>query len=260
MNRMTFVKYIIRILLHIQLNYNKLFRKGPFDSSGPKYLMQPESGAGGGLKQNLFKHHVKQFSESSCSVASVVSVVNAILDTEGRMKTEPETQQGILDKVRAGFWKERMSTGGHNGKRGLPLDVLGEVVLESMRVYGIEYEFAEVVEAREERNGQKARQTVLKERLVEFENDGRSILIAHFNQGILVPALQIPHISPVGGYNAETDMVTVLDVDYLQKKNYEVPFKRFYESISSDYNNLFRFYGYGAGGYVYIRLKENQNR
>ena len=80
------------------------------------------------------------------------------------------------------------------------------------------------------------------------------MLIAHFDQGAFVPELNIPHISPVGGYDDITDRVTVLDVDRYQSGPYSIPFERFYRGISKPYALPFRLLGLSNGGYVYIQL------
>jgi hypothetical protein len=59
----------------------------------------------------------------------------------------------------------------------------------------------------------------------------------------------------VGAYDAATGRVTVLDVDPDQEHPYEVTFNRFYQGLSTDYHHVFDAFGYGSGGYVYIRIE-----
>ena len=72
--------------------------------------------------------------------------------------------------------------------------------------------------------------------------------------GRYVRALNIPHISPVGSFDPKNMTVTVLDVDSSQENPYRVTFDTFYSGLSSDYGHIFRPFGYGSGGYVFIRL------
>ncbi|MDL2274869.1 phytochelatin synthase family protein [Desulfosarcina sp. OttesenSCG-928-G10] len=205
------------------------------------------------LKQALWKYHVKQFHLSSCSVASVVSCVNAITSLV-RLDFSPETQHGILDHVRTGHWKERMRPEGHQGRRGLPLALLGDVVKDSMDTYHLPVRAVEVVPFFKKNTSPALQKTLLKKRLMAFDQDGKGLLIAHFDQGRLVPTLNIPHISPVGGYDAKTGRVTMLDVDPYQPRPYTVNLDTFVEGLSSDYHYIFRPLGYTGGGYVYIEL------
>lgn len=232
----------------------RLTRTGPFGPGRARYV-DPDVPAGASpLKQALWETHVKQYHEASCSVASVVNIINAVHRYLGSPGAGSLTQAEILETVRAAFWKERMQPQGHNGHRGLPLPVLAEVVTESLRVYGIRYSCLDVVQASANPSAAKRLKRELRARLLEFETSGRCLILIHFNQGILVPEYQIPHISPVGGYDPAKDMVTLLDVDPDQTMPYEVGFDRFYESLANDYGWLFRLKGFGSGGYVYIRL------
>ena len=120
--------------------------------------------------------------------------------------------------------------------------------------YELPFQEIDVVQANQKSDEAEAVKEKLRARLIEYEIDGNALIIAHFNQGIYLKALQIPHISPVGGYDPETDMVTILDVDYLQKKHYQISFDRFYEGLANNYNRLFRAHGFDSGGYVYVKL------
>ena len=247
-------KYVIRVILYIQYSFYKLTGKGPFGKNQAVYINQVDISGSTLLKQAMVRHHVKQYHEASCSVASVVNVINAVSDVKKSLNGSPITQLQILDTVKEAHWKERMEPGGHNGKRGLPLSVLGDVVTGSFEAYDLPFEEIKVIKA--SRNGAVTEaKNELRARLLEYETTGNSLVIAHFNQGVYVKALQIPHISPVGGYNPETDMVTVLDVDFIQKKNYEITFDCFYEGLANNYNNMFKSFGFDRGGYIYVKLK-----
>jgi hypothetical protein len=132
--------------------------------------------------------------------------------------------------------------------------MLGDVVKSSLDAYNISYRSIETVQTVKDPDKTPRLKKQLIERLTEFDPAGRAVLIAHFNQGALVKALHIPHISPVGGFDPKTRTVTMLDVDFLQENPYRISFDRFYEGLSCDYNAMFRSFGYGSGGYVYIRL------
>ena len=204
------------------------------------------------LKQALWKNYVRQYHEASCSVASVATVVNTLREV---LRGEPSeiTQMDLLDKVPAGNWKKRMSPGGDNGKRGLPLALFGEVVEESLAAFEIPVAGVETVSLREG-SAREAMET-LKRWLHGFETQGDGLIIAHFDQGAFLPELNIPHISPVGGYDAETFRVTILDVDRFQPAPYSISFERFLRGVSRPYLFPFRLRGLKTGGYVHIRLR-----
>ena len=205
------------------------------------------------LKQALWRYHVKQFHASSCSVASVVACVNAIRALkEGSI--QPIGQADILERVTAGHWKARMSDEGYRGRRGLPLPLLGQVVKESLTVYGLKVRRVDTVQTPKDESPRSPVRSLLKRRLREFDRQGNGLIIAHFDQGAFVPTLNIPHISPVGAFDADAGRVTLLDVDPDQKRPYQVSFDTFYTGLSADYHHVLNAYGYGSGGYVYILL------
>lgn len=128
----------------------------------------------------------------------MVSVINALLDKDRTLNHGPITQQEILEKVRTAHWKERMGSNGYKGRRGLPLEVLGQVVKASLDAYEINYHALEIVQARGEKDLSLAIRATLLSRLKQFETQGNCLIIAHFDQGSFLQELNIPHISPVG--------------------------------------------------------------
>lgn len=242
---------IIHAYLYLPYAFNKLSRSGAFGPEGATYLDAPQPDGGNPLKAALARHHVKQFHESSCSVASVVSAINALRDVQA-LGGEVLTQHQILEAVRTAHWKERMSAGGYQGRRGLPLPVLAEVVASSLEVFALPHHTVETLQAAKNAREARERRRVLRQRLEAFETDGRCLVIAHFDQGAFVPTLNIPHISPVGAFDPATGDVVVLDVDPLQRRPYRVSFDRFYRGLASDYHHIFKPFGYGSGGCVVI--------
>jgi len=251
---MLVLKYIMRGYLYLRYFFHKTTRTGTFGPNQANIIFTPYKKTGNPLKDALFRHHVKQFHESSCSVASVVSVVNAILEKVHPPNLRPITQQEILEKVRTAHWKERMGTNGYKGRRGLPLEVLGQVVRASLDAYEISYNALEIVQTRGGKGASGPIRKALLSRLEQFETQGNCLIISHFDQGCFVKELNIPHISPVGGFNINTKKVTLLDVDPAQVHPYQISFDTFYKGISTHYNHVFKGFGYGRGGYIYIQI------
>ena len=251
---MNLLKWVIRPYLYIQFFVAKLLKTGGFKKNLAVYQKALYRNTGNFLKDGLFRHHVKQFHESSCSVASVVSIINVLLEKQGRAPKVPVTQKDLLETVKTAHWKERMSDNGYQGRRGLPLPVLGEVVKGSLGAFGIPYKSIEIVQvSTDPAKSEKLKQTLLS-RLEQFETIGDCLMIAHFDQGSVLPELHIPHISPVGGFDQASGKVTFLDVDPDQLYPYQVSFETFYSSLASNYNPIFRRFGYAEGGYVFIQV------
>jgi len=226
---------------------------GAFGPGGATYLQGPVRHDDQPLKAALSRHHVKQYHEASCSVASVVTAVNAIREVQGD-RSRPITQMDILQKVRTGYWKERMSSEGHNGRRGLPLPLLGEIVKSSLDIYGVAYKTIETVPGAQDAGLTERKRKELRDRLTDFESKGDGLIIAHFGQGAFVKTLNNPHISPVGGFDTQSGQVIILDVDPDQDKPYRIPFDTFCKGVFSSYNPVLQLFGYRSGGYVFIKL------
>lgn len=250
---MNLLRNLIRPYLYTRYGFHRLTGTGAFGGGRFRTVHTPAQPDWNPLKQAIWRHHVKQFHESSCSVASVVACINAIRSAENG-ETLPITQSDILDKVTTGHWKARMSEDGYRGRRGLPLPLLGQVVTDSIAAYQLKVRSVDVVQTPKRVSPSSPIRTTLKMRLLDFDRHGNGLIITHFDQGALVPTLNIPHISPVGAYDAVTDRVTMLDVDPEQEKPYEVDFDTFYKGLSCDYHHVFEAFGYGSGGYVYIQI------
>lgn len=248
---MNLLRNLIRPYLYTRYGLHRMTGTGAFRRDRVQYIHASAQPRWNPLKQAIWQFHVKQFHASSCSVASVVSCINAIRSVQNG-NTAPIGQADILDRVSTGHWKARMSDGGYRGRRGLPLPLLGQVVKDSIAAYGLRVRQVEVVQTPKEVPRHSPIRTHLRKRLREFDRQGKGLMITHFDQGSLVPTLNIPHISPVGAYDAAADRVTLLDVDPEQEMPYAVDFDTFYQGLSCDYHRVFEAFGYGSGGYVYI--------
>jgi hypothetical protein len=245
---------IIRSYLMLPYYFHRLTGTGGFAVGPGGLVREAPPAAGNALKQALWRYYVKQYHESSCSVAAVATVINALGEVI-RGEADNVTQMDLLDRVRAGNWKKRMSPEGDDGKHGMPFGLFGEVVKGSIDEFKIPVLSVEAVDLRKSPMTEREKKDLLLSRLKGFETMGNGVIIIHFDQGAYAPELNIPHISPVGGYDAATGRVTILDVDQTQSGPYSVSFDRFYRGISKPYPFPFRLGEMQNGGYVYIRLR-----
>jgi hypothetical protein len=250
---MNILRLIIRPLLFTAYGFHRVTGTGAFGSPGVRLVDSPLPADTNPLKQALWKHNVKQFHESSCSVASVAACINAIKEINGS-NSPPIDQQDILARVKTGNWRERLTGNGFRGRRGVPLPLLGEIVRESLAVFNVGVKRVDTVQAVRDPEAMDGIKQTLRQRLIGFEKEGNGLLIAHFDQGSFLRTLNIPHISPVGSYDLDKQEVTVLDVDPEVPQPYSVGFDTFYRGLSCSFGNIFSLFGYGSGGYVYIEL------
>ena len=219
----------------------KAGQDGPYPSSAP-------------IAKALIDHFITQFNTTACSVASVAMVLNAARAHLGLSHLPEFTQHQILNDVKAAHWKNRVSGAGHNGRRGLPVETLGKVVVSAFDHYGIPYRDIKTVPLLQKKSDLYLQRKKLYSRLNEFETLGDSLIIAHFNQGLFIKGLHLPHISPVGAFDIKRNQVLILDVDPHQVSPYWVSFDAFFEGLAWSYGRIMKLYGYGGGGYVWIRL------
>jgi len=249
----TLFRHVLRSLLRLRVLWLRTLKRGPHGEA-PHHLSPTELTA---LRdkddrfRRLLATRTPQVTESSCSAAAVACVLNAMGTGE---RPRVENQMDLLETIRAGRWKERLSPEGWKGRRGLPLEVLGEVVPAALAHHGI-HALTEVVPfyPEETLETRMARAGTLLDR---FANDPDLYLIVHFDQGAFLPVLTIPHISPVGRWNPETQTVLMLDVDPDQPTPYEVSLARFADGIASNYGGLLKPYGYNHGGLVVITAEK----
>ena len=251
---MHLLRNLIRPYLYARYGFHRMTGTGAFRGDRVRTVHSPARPQWNPLKQAIWRYHVKQFHDSSCSVASVVSCINAIRSLESN-DAHPISQTDILDRVTTGHWKERMSDGGYRGRRGLPLPLLGQVVKDSITAYDLKVRSVDIVQTPKHAPAKSPIRAKLKQRLHEFDRHGNGLIIAHFDQGSLVPTLNIPHISPVGAYDSATERVTMLDVDPEQCQPYQISFDAFYKGLSCDYHRVFESFGYGSGGYIHIHIR-----
>jgi hypothetical protein len=248
------VRHLIRTYLYLRYFFHKTLRSSAFGPGAVQYVPLTCPQQANPQKKALFRHHVKQFHSAACSAATLACMVNALAEVSGSAGNSMVTQQELLEKVRVGHWKERLSPTGYKGQRGLPLDLLGQVVSACLTTYAINHTCLEIVQAPWNNRRARSVQKILRTRLEQFETLGNGLVIAHFDQGSLVPDLNIPHISLAGGFDPTGDQVLVLDVDPGQPRPYKVSLDRFYRSLSTAYHHIFHAAGYGRGGYIFIRL------
>jgi len=159
---------------------------------------------------NLIGFYVPQVNGYSCSAASVSMVVNAARTQLPQTSDDTVvTQQSLLDKVSINGWKERLSEKGYNGKHGTELEVLGPIVLESLKMHGFPLAQVEVKHADLTK---KFRKDIVK-LLTSNEASSKDFLIVNFNQQVYTDDAEAGHIGVVGAYDATNAQVLILDPD-----------------------------------------------
>ncbi len=208
------------------------------------------------ISRALLENFIPQFSPSSCSVASAATVLNAAMVHLGLSGDGKRiTQREILEKINTVNWKERVGKSGYQGRRGLPIELLGTALESCFRAFGIPFREIQTIPLTRRTNHLGLRKKELHSRLTAFHQQENSFIVAHFNQGVFIRGLHLPHISPVGAYNPAQKSLLILDVDPDQPAPYWISLDTFFEGLCWDYGGILKPYGYSGGGYVWIRLE-----
>jgi len=248
----SYLGLFVQSKIYALLNHNPFCKPAatPFSQENPSL-----EGSVSPAFKALQSGFVRQFNDAACSVASVATMLNAMFNLLNR---KPDfgsiTQEKILEKVRAANWSERISREGFGNRRGLPIEELGIVVKNTLEQFDIPYKTVDAVPLGKDLPNISDLKEELFQRVVKLESTGNCFIIAHFNQGIFIKGLHLPHISPVGAVNSKKKSVLILDVDPYVKEPYWVSFDTFFKGLSWTYNGILRKYGYTGGGYVWICL------
>lgn len=157
----------------------------------------------------LIPYYAPQHNDSSCSVASVAMLANALRANRALgANDELATPSDLLDRVQTEAWPRKVAADGP----GVTLDELGRIVPAALRAYGLPDVRAEVIRFDGDARPTKMR---LRELLVQNERSDRDFILVNFLQSRLTgdPAGAVGHIAPVAAYDAKRCSVLLLDPD-----------------------------------------------
>ncbi|MHB9096500.1 MAG: phytochelatin synthase family protein [Syntrophales bacterium] len=196
----------------------------------------------------LITHYTGQSNSLSCSVAAVAMVLNAIARTQEGLRTSDVNfqQAKLIADVKSVHWKERVAGSGWEGRAGLTLAELAEVVSDALKTYGIK---GWTTSFRSFENAGPKALDELRAILEANEASADDYVILHFLQDKLTndPGGPYAHISPVGAYDAASGRVLVLDVDREYYGPYWVGVERLLTALSA------QTLSYGHGGVLIVR-------
>lgn len=199
---------------------------------------------------NLASFYDAQFNELACSVASVAMILNGMMRARHTLQAVDTniTQSKLVQKIHTENWEARVMPGGYNGKVGLSLSQLEEVLKASLRQYGVtNYE----IDRMEVTQMNSSVLSAFRRALTANERNRHDFILIHFVQDVVTesPGGPYPHVSPIGAYDKFTRRVLVMDVDREWYEPYWVSDKRLLLAMFQKTEKC------GQGGYLWIRLK-----
>jgi len=158
-------------------------------------------------------HLIQQATDSSCSLATAVMLLNAVRGREGQLRIGgPVSEASLLDKLGDAVWREAVARDGN----GLSLTEFAAAMERALLSYECagswSVAIAPVTDADTAAAGLRAA-------LIAMENSDTGFVAANFHLDLFYgDGVDIGHFSPIGAYDAARDRVLMLDV---YKKDYE---------------------------------------
>ncbi|SFR38517.1 Phytochelatin synthase [Yoonia tamlensis] len=153
-----------------------------------------------------FSSFVKpQFTTSACSIATVTAAINGIMGQPEWASQTIMTQQDLLELTANAEWAAVSAEGGD----GVTFQQLVDFTNEALAAVGLDrnvMQFNPTIASDMARKG-------LVDMLVENEASADDAIMVYFNQGVVTGDWDGPHIALVGAYDAEAQMVLILEVD-----------------------------------------------
>jgi hypothetical protein len=157
----------------------------------------------------LMPYYLPQQTESSCSVASVAMLLNALRAELPLAADDPlVTETGLMKRAANAAWKKAAAQGG----AGVSLDQLGRLIERSLTAYGLGAHEVEVVHVESTSDAMLAR---LREVLAETETSAGDFIVINFIQSVFTgdPDGNVGHIAPLAAYDAERQRALIFDPD-----------------------------------------------
>jgi hypothetical protein len=176
----------------------------------------------------LAPYYVGQFTETACSLASAVMVVNA-----GRAKiarsagTKFVTQPSLLDAVGSDLWRAGVA---NDDGRGVGLLQLRGLLAASFGINDVASADVEAVPlAQHTAEALACFRAVLR----ACEAAPGRFVIANYHMAAVIGRGDYGHFSPIGAYDAARDRVLILDVYRVELEPYWVPAERLFEGMTT---------------------------
>lgn len=163
---------------------------------------------------SLAPQMIQQHTDSSCSLATTVMLLNAIRGHEGQLKVgAPVSELSLLDALQDETWREQVR---HETGPGQTLSEFADAMTRALRHFACgeawRVEMVPVADA-------GASLPALRATLAELESGAPGFVASNFHLDLFyADGTDVGHFSPLGAYDAARDRVLVLDV---YKKDYE---------------------------------------
>jgi len=162
---------------------------------------------------SIAPHLIQQATDSSCSLATAVMLINAVRGRDGMLRIgEPASESSLLDKLEDMVWRSSVAQDGN----GLSLTEFASAMERALTCYGCADRWSIAITPVTDAEAIVAD---LRAALSAMENGNPGFVAANFHLDLFYgDGVDVGHFSPVGAYDEARDLVLMLDV---YKKDYE---------------------------------------
>ena len=162
---------------------------------------------------SIAPHLIQQATDSSCSLATAVMLINAVRGRDGRLGIgEPASEASLLDKLNDAAWRLAAAQDGN----GLSLTEFAVAMERALPAYGCADSWSAAIAPVTDAD---AAIPELRMALAAMETGEARFVAANFHLDLFYgDGVDIGHFSPIGAYDVARDLMLVLDV---YKKDYE---------------------------------------
>jgi hypothetical protein len=162
---------------------------------------------------SIAPHLIQQGTDSSCSLATAVMLINAVRGREGQLRIgEPVSEASLLGKLGDAAWQTAVAQDG----KGLSLTEFAAAMERALLSYECAGTWSVTIAPMTDADAAIAE---LRTALIAMENGNTGFAAANFHLDLFYgDGVDIGHFSPIGAYDPARDLVLMLDV---YKKDYE---------------------------------------
>jgi hypothetical protein len=153
----------------------------------------------------LSPFYVPQVTGSACALATIVTVLNALIGLPPLGTDTLVSQQSLLQAVGSADLAAKTAEKGE----GVTFDEFMTYLAKSLDAYKLSADI-EVLKPADASAQTLARVRAL---LADNERSGDDFVMVYYNQGVVTGDWDGPHLSPIGAYDAAQKRVLIMDVD-----------------------------------------------
>jgi hypothetical protein len=203
----------------------------------------------------LSPYYVPQISRSSCSLATVTMLLNALRPLPARADQTLVSQSALLETLKTKAQKagEDWASKTADDGSGVTFPEFHDYVLRSLNAYDLDAE----VETFKPSERSQATLRRLRSLLSRNERSADDVALVYYNQGVVTGDWDGPHISPIGAYDPRRRRALIMDVDRQWYVPYWTSDERLLEAMLRPAPAEQKALAGQTGGVIWVKLRRS---